>query len=224
MGCGREKSLRLKVDYREAEDVFRALKNVGATPIRSTLPLSDITTDKVIIEFKRARDLIDSVVTGRIFSQCERMAKDGRIPWVLIAGTVEEVELRQRTRIKEIGFWGAIGSLSYRYGVNVIWVDHPLKGGGKGLHKAMYIAHKICKGVDEGKYGKPHFVRKREKRMPKGVKAIRTIFGVPRKTAYALHKKFKNLAGVCQATKRQLRTIPGIGEVRANLIYAIART
>ncbi len=186
--------MRLNVDYREAEDVFRALKNVGALPIRSTLSLGDITTDKVGIEFKRARDMIDSVVTGRIFTQCARMRDDARVWWVLIAGTVEEIEVRQRTRIKEIGFWGAIGSLSYRYGVNVIWVDHPLRGGGKGLTKAMYIAHKICKGVDEGKYGKPHFVRKKEKRMPKGVAAIRKTFGVPRKTAYALHKKFKNAA------------------------------
>ena len=214
--------VRVRVDHREAEDVLRGLRAAGADVVRSTLKLGDITNDTVCIEFKRSRDFIDSLLDRRLDSQCLRLAKDPRTCFVLIAGTLEEVERQYFLRVKENMVWGMVGSIATRYGVNIIWIYRDLKGG--GMKQAMYVAHKLCRAGAEGKLGKPRFIRKRNKRNLKaGPEAIKRAFGVPEKAAIALHVKFKSLSGVCAASKARLRLVQGVGPKRAELIYSKAR-
>jgi len=211
------------VDHREYDDVWKALRSVGASPQRVTLENGDISTDKVCIEFKRARDFVDSVFDRRLDRQLPKMPYDRKACWLLIAGTLEDLSDRQKARFKENTMWGALGSMAYRYGINVIWIYRPLKE--DGMKMAMYVAHKICSGVAEGKLGRRRYPSKYvKKKAPAGVEAIRKAYGVPVKVAFALHRKFKNLAGVASATKAQLQGVTGVGPVRAKLIYSLSRT
>jgi len=214
--------VKVNVDYREGADIFRGLDACGADTNRVTLDLGDITTAKTLIEVKRMRDFIDSILDGRLDSQCTRMMDDDRVCVVLIIGTIEEVEQEYDLRIKRPSIWGAMGSIMVRYGVSLIWVDKPIKYG--AVREAMYIAYKVCRGVEDGKVGVPRPPRKRvSKRIPKGIRAIMRAYGVSEKLARALHKKFGSLRGVGVAGKAQLQLVPGIGKNRAKLIYTTAR-
>ncbi len=214
--------MKLSVDYREGADIFKGLAACGATTDRATLELYDISTEKVGVEIKRMRDFIDSICDGRLDKQCTRMMDSDKLSVVLIIGTVAEVEERYGLRIKRPSIYGAVGSIMVRYGVSVLWVNQPIKYG--AIKEAMYIIHKYCKGVEEGKVGRPRLPsRKIKGNVPAGIRAIMKTFGLSKKVAMALHKKFGSLRGVTAAGKAQLQRVDGIGKNRSDLIYSLSR-
>jgi len=206
------KSIKISVDFRESHRVLTILEQLGVKPAITRLALGDISTSKVVIEHKSLADVVSSLIDGRLFSQAFRLSRDPRSAWIVIDGEVSEVEAIFKKRVNWKMVIGALVSIHVRYGIPILWFPT--------LRQAMYACVSICSKVEEGKLGLPRqWVKVSLKRHSPKVDALRRMLRVPVFVCENLLKKFKTIEGVARASKKELMTVSGIGEVRAKKIY-----
>lgn len=204
--------MKVIVDSREPKWISKALKRYGLDVRIEALDFGDVMNDKVIIERKTMSDLWSSISDGRLTKQSKFMVKlaesEGKIPYFIIHGYLEREPHLDFNRVMN-AVYGAIASLSYRSGAQVIYTEDG--------DMAVYIMVKVLKGVNEGKIAMPWIIRHNDKR----VQALVNLFGIAPSLARALLFHFNSVKRVLGASKEELMMVNGIGERKAKRIWNI---
>lgn len=81
-----KKAIHVVVDHREASSTLAAyLRSLGATVEFKQMKVGDIRiSERILIERKTARDLVQSLTNGRLLDQCRRLAVSSSRPMLLI--------------------------------------------------------------------------------------------------------------------------------------------
>ena len=105
----------LTIDHREANSTLPAmLKLHGHQVIMQSLPVGDIRiSDRILIERKTARDLIDSIIDGRLVNQAKRLHNAAPRPLLI----VESIESE---RIHPNAIYGAMAWVTLDLGLPVL--------------------------------------------------------------------------------------------------------
>ena len=116
MGCS------IVVDSREhetAQAVVEALKELGCRILVSTLAVGDyVVSSEVAVERKRAMDLVNSIIDGRLFQQASNLIEAYQEPYIVIEGDLwSTVSVRGINRNALIG---ALVKVS-RSGLRLLW-------------------------------------------------------------------------------------------------------
>lgn len=185
-----------------------------------TLPIGDVLSEAIIIERKRADDLVGSVQDGRIFNQALNMATSEMVPFLIVVGTVEEwmpawnKYSNYKVNVDSSLVYSAFASLSTKYGVNCIWVPDDVS--------FCNVSLKIFEYQAEHKVAVPNKIQMMVKNRDKRIDYLKLLYGIAEKPARAVLAKGGNsLWGVMNLKPSELIDIAGIGQLTADKIARI---
>lgn len=176
--------------------------------------------DGLVIERKRADDLVQSIQEGRIFDQMLRMTQSDMIPYLIIVGTIEEWMPQwnkwsnQRAIADSSLVYGAIGSAFTRYGISCAWVPDDMS--------LCKIVAKMARNVSENKLALPSRIQMTLRNRDKRLDYLKVLYGISEAQAKSLMGKGKTLVGAMSLPMSQLIDIPGIGEITAKKIVELS--
>jgi len=217
--------LELLVDTREPAIVKDYAKSLGFRPY--ALPAGDFALrDKktfkflALIERKNIGDLAQSINVRnvssslpRVFQQAEKMKMFSDINYLLIVGSIMGLRMKLsqiHLEVHDEVIYGAISSIVVRSGINLLWVS--------SMKEGVKISFKILTKISEGKYLKPPRLN------PKGMNSSKDVLaempGASKTVAAELIKKYGSIAMICKKSSRELQTVPGVGKVKAEMIFS----
>jgi len=178
------------------------LRDLNQKPVKSI----------VGIERKSIADLMQSIQSKRLFTQCKVLSEIYEIPMLMISGNMADY----MQRMDKIGMkvnpnvtYGTIASLSVRGGIQVMWFPDDVT--------LIEVAYRICEKVSEGKYMKG--VNPKAKYLTYTAKNLLSgIPGITQKMAMDLLEEFGSLKNVANAEVDHMTRIPKIGDGKAQQI------
>lgn len=209
--------MTLFVDSREPEDCRRAAINAGF--IQMALDYGDYQSDECVFERKEIGDLVNSIFarygqTSRLFEQMDAMfdycERSEKVPWLLISGNMERVEQQFKERNQTLNrqaIYGALASVSVRYGVHIIWSE-------RSFTELLELIKSIAEKVKEGKLNQPIRRKLKEFSRWRSVATIANALQISPKIAEDCVKKFGGLYGTLDAVKNRPQDVlvmSGIG-------------
>jgi len=216
------------VDTREAsknKDIVEGLKGrklrvaVLELEVGDYYLLADEPSRSLLVERKTVTDLANSIRDRRIWDQARRLkeaaARDGVRPLILLEGWLGIVEKRTKWNISAI--LRVIDELILDWGIPVMPTHN----------KKATIEWLAAKARSLGKADEKRVVRLRVEKKPPTIKEriLYVAEGLAGPvTARRLLEKFGTLRRIANATIKELMSVEGIGEKRAQEIYAILNT
>lgn len=167
--------------------------------------------NSLLFERKTLKDLIYSIIDGRIFSQAAKLANPDQQSILILEGTSRDI---QKFKIKREAVQGTLIYISIILGIPVLRSTSKYETVSLMLATAKQVAN-IADGTV-----------KRHGYSPKG-KSRRQMFilqglpGIGKKRAKQLIKKFESVENVVNATYEELMEIDGIGKNMADNIRYI---
>lgn len=210
-----EQMVTLYVDDREPAEMVDRLRQVKNLDVRvTTLETGDyLVHEKLVIERKTAADLVASVIEDRkrIFNQVERLVGSG-IRFVLLV----EGDIYRETNMQLPAVNGLLSYLSVIPGVSIIPT--------LSMTQSVYLMVTMIKHAVQG-LGYDLGLRGSGPKDPALAASfvLEGIPGVSATTALALHRHFGSIQSICQASVAELLKVPGIGKVRAEIIFNTLR-
>ena len=208
------KNLRIIADERERKSRIPALlTKLGVQTDFSTLVTGDyIVATDTGVERKSTRDLIASVVDGRLDEQCKRLKTEFRHPVLAVEGPSEEI-----TRHVENSyvFYDTVARVAIESGISL--VQTPDANGTARL----LIALGTRKGVRRGE------LLKRQRRRPgasvreQQLCTLCSLPGIGEKLATRMLDRFGTPMAAFGASAPELARVEGLGAVRAKRLCAI---
>lgn len=202
--------VKVIVDSREPSIIPVLLLKLGVDVERQTLTPGDyIVTSECAVERKTVQDFFDSLYSGRLFEQVERLRASYAKPLLIIEGDVrEELMSRQNPR----AFWGALLKLQMDYNLPTINTYD-------ALETADLLAT-LAKRLQIGSKGhiQPRHKPKLLSRKDRQIYVVCGLPGIGESLAVRLLKHFGSVRRVYSASKSELMKVEGIGEVRAEQI------
>jgi len=197
-------------DWRE-KDVIKELKKLGLRVVELQLQVGDfVISEKVGIERKSANDFVDSIISGRLFSQAKSLSESFEIPLIIIEG------LPQR-EISENALKGAIASLLIDFRVTLLNSKNP-----KDTARTIFwLAKRVQKS---GKTEVSFKVKKKKVDMTTIQKQILSSFpGISGKLSSRLLEKFGSLEKIFSASEIELCRVKGVGRKLARKMKEVLR-
>jgi len=216
------------VDTREASknrDIVDALRAKGLKVAVMELEVGDYyllarePSKAVIVERKTVTDLANSIRDGRVWDQARRLreaaARDSVKPLILLEGWIGVIE--KRTRWNLAAFLRVIDELVLDWGIPVLPVHN----------KRATIEWLAAKARSLGKASEKRVMRLRVEKKPLTLQerilyVAEGIVGPV--TARRLLSRFRTLRNIANASVKELMSVEGIGEKRAQEIYAVFNT
>ena len=117
--------IRIVVDERErSSDVPSHLQCMGMNVEFRMLDVGDYVIGNRVIERKTARDFMTSLFSGRLFDQARRLSEAYELPIMVVEGGIQEAIYGLSTPKV---FWGALASLSLKFGVRIFYTADTLQ-------------------------------------------------------------------------------------------------
>ena len=203
------KDRRIIIDERERKSgIPNLLRAVGMNLEMKTLPVGDyIVAPETVVERKSIRDLMASVLDGRLFDQCARLRDHFERPVLLMEGNVDEIESITENPMV---FYGAVSSVLLDYKIPVIptpCATHTAK-----LLVSMCMRDGHPKGPYLKKIKKPADARAQQ------LSVLCSLPGVGEKFAARMLEKFGTPLKALNATAAELEKVEGLGKARAKKI------
>ncbi len=204
-------AVRIEVDFRERHSgVLGILKSKdGVNAEEKRLSIGDYRiNNSIVVERKTTKDLVVSIIDGRLFSQASRLKRFVERPVIVIEGT----DLYHTGyAIAPQAIKGAITSLSITWSIPVI-LSRDAEGTAQFLIMAGIQDVEYCAG----------FV-KRPGRKPKRMEKLKLhlLQGFPNigpKIAKRMLDRFGSIERIITADERELALVEGIGRKRALMI------
>jgi Fanconi anemia group M protein len=195
-------------DYVEDQEVVESDEEAAT----SGLNVGDIVfNDTVCIERKEPSDFIESMKSGHLEDQLQRMYEEYNNVHVLVSGTMEEVLSPSYSNINRNAVRAFIASLSVR------WQTPPLFCGDETTlaFTAIDMARKSFEPLKRHP-GQPDIDVEDE--LNSVGKVVMTVDGIGRETAKDVGEEFWTVQDVCQASLSDLQEIDGIGPKTASKI------
>ncbi|MEM4903419.1 MAG: ERCC4 domain-containing protein [Desulfurococcaceae archaeon] len=173
----------------------------------------------ILVERKSADDFANSIRDGRIWEQSkllqEAALQEGHRPLIVIEGSLEKLEKYRNWRVQSI--LRVIDTLVLDMNIPILYTPH----------KDATIAWIIAKAKNLGKTEEKRVVKMRVEKKPLSIeeRVLYVTEGLVGPTlARRLLARFKTLKNVANASTYELMSVEGIGEKRAQEIYAIFNT
>lgn len=167
--------------------------------------------DDIVIERKTKEDFVQSILDGRLFSQCAGLRKTGLTPLIIVEGNPYET----RHNISAEAIKGALLSISLSWQIPVI------RSSGK-----EDTVHLMVMAARQGKRS-PAFVLKKSRKPKKKQNQqhyfLQGIPGVGAALAYKLLTHFSSIEKLILADVKELGEVEGIGKIKADKIFHFFR-
>ena len=230
----------LTIDHREANSTLPAmLKLHGHQVIMQSLPVGDIRiSDRILIERKTARDLIDSIIDGRLVNQAKRLHNAAPRPLLI----VESIESE---RIHPNAIYGAMAWVTLDLGLPVL-----MTGSAEQTARFISVAskresrildllmmHQRKKNIDAEKAAikaasaeimnimggeltdSPLSKKWNREVVRKRAQILSELPGIGAITAEKIMNKASDIMGLCSLSEQELANIKGVSPLQAKELY-----
>ena len=202
------------VDDRETSSrVVEVLERLGIRLILRRLELADYSIgDRVIIERKTTRDLMDTLVDRDLLSQVRALASAAARPVLIVEGG----DIYTQRDIHPNAVRGVLAAIAIDLGVSVFFTKD-------AEETAQLIA--VIARREEGGHGEPRLAMRKSYSSRKDAqeRVIASLPTIGLKHARLLLEHFGSIVGIAEAEEEALIRVPGIGDKRAREIYALMR-
>ncbi|MGP3703295.1 MAG: DEAD/DEAH box helicase [Candidatus Bathyarchaeota archaeon] len=212
-GAEANKNLLIIVDSRERNSsVIKELIKFGVNVKVENLTIGDyVLSDKVAVERKTAQDFASSIIDKRLFFQAKSLISTYKKPLIVIEGE----DLYTASNINANAIRGAILSLLMDYGIPIILTKNP----SETAFFLLLIAEK--EQVERASYPSIRGERKPLSLAEQQEYVVASLPNVELTLARRLLKRFGSVEGVFNASKDELKNVPGIGDVIAEKIRKV---
>ena len=212
--CNLQESITTIVaDHRElASGVIDALKQIPGAEVQvEQLPLGDYLVNGVcLFERKTLRDLVESLIDGRLFSQAVRLSGSHLRTAMILEGTARDLEGNGMHREALLG---AIVSLTLVFELPVLRSREPEES----ARLIIYAAQQLRRHAGDAL---PRRGRRPKRKRRVQLHLLQGLPGIGPDRASALLEQFGNVQAVMTATLEALMAVKGIGERTASQIRA----
>jgi len=210
----------VSVDSREASAEARIVEGLKANGLEVAVkPLPADYAVEVeggwIVERKTSIDLVNSVRTGRLWRELEKLKSvEGLKPVFLVEGSLALVE--KFTGWKPVAVAGLLNSILFDWGVSVVFMP-------SRKWTVAYLTQLAKSAEVEGRRPHPLRVKERAERLEDYVLMVaESLPNVSAVKARALLRRFKTLRRLFNASVDELMEVEGVGRTIAEKIYAVA--
>ncbi|AZZ99340.1 ERCC4 domain-containing protein [Pseudoalteromonas sp. R3] len=183
--------------------------------IRQRLTVGDyLIDDWLIIERKQLRDLLISIIDGRLFSQAQRLSDSGFQPLLIIEGNAADI---RNCTMDRRAVLGALASIGLIYAITTLRT-HNQQETVKLMQFAAQQQRRLNSDVLQRKGFRPKTY------MRKQLYLLQGLPNVGPKLAKRLPHHFGSIEAVFNATQSQLMAVDGIGADTAKAIRTILTT
>jgi ERCC4-type nuclease len=202
--------VKIVVDSREPDVIAALLVQLGVEVERRVVTPGDyILSSDCAVERKTTQDFFNSLISGRLFDQVERLKEAYAKPLLIIEGDVGE-ELANRLNPR--AFWGALLKLQMDYNLPTINTYNTFQTVDLLVTLAKRLQQQSAEHIKLRH--KPKILTERERQ-------IYVVCGLPdigEGLAIKLLSHFGSVRKVFSASKFELMDVEGIGEVKAERI------
>ncbi len=175
------------------------------------LETGDFIVENCIFERKTPSDFASSLQEGRLREQVDRMMLDERRGFILIEGDMKDFSNLKHSQMPPKSLRGMTASIIGRSGIPVVFCSTP-----ENLADiAIRIARKTIEDVNVQHIKNDDTV----KDVAFIVKFFMNVEGIGHRTAEELSEAFPTVKSALKASKKDLASVGGIGDKRAENIY-----
>ena len=204
--------MKIKIDYREKRSELIALLNDQSVSVEvEKLPFCDyLINDQVSIERKTARDLIVSIIDGRLFHQASNLVRNCSRPLLLLEGNPFKTDLRMEVN----AIRGALISVLSIWNIPIVY------------SRSVEDTCRILLMIGRQSKIHSHVLTLRHGYRPKRLKSkklfvLQGLPGVGPVLAQRLLAHFKSVARVFKVSDEQLLEVEGVGQGILNKIRSV---
>jgi ERCC4-type nuclease len=205
-----DRAVHIRVDrYECASGVPAALRRQGVAVEVAALEAGDYDVGQgVLVERKSTRDLHDSVLQGRLWRQVASLRRSARVGLVLVEGRDLDAG-----RLQPAAVGGVLLALVAQ-GIVVLRTTDPIDTA-TWLRLLAAQAQSLRTPRDRPVYAQ--LLKRPEGRAAEAM--LCAVPGISVITARALLGRFGSVARLSAATEAELRSVPGVGPVRAASLH-----
>ena len=170
-----------------------------------------LINDDIVIERKTSEDFVQSIINGRLFSQCAKLRKSGAVPLIIVEGN----PFKTRHKIRDEAFKGALLSVSLSWQIPVI-----RSSGKEDTARLIVMASKQHESPTvfiRRKGIKPKKAQKQQHYLVEGLPGIGPAL------AHRLLLHFKTIEQIILADVKSLEKVEGIGKNKAAKLFKFFR-
>lgn len=206
------KPITIVIDDREPGDMLYLLQKHPQLRIyKKRLFCGDyLIDDWLVVERKHLRDLIVSIIGGRLFTQCERLANSSYTAIIVIEGSSADLS---KTRVDRRTVLGALACVSLTFGIPVLRTKTQEETVNLMTYSAQQHIRKRSEAIERKGYRAKTLYGKQ----------LFFLQGIPQvgsKLAKKLLHHFGSIEALVKASDAELREVDGIG---ANIAESIRR-
>jgi len=203
--------IKIVADVHEADSqIPELLRELGAQVEIKKLTVADyVVGESTAVERKSAQDFVNSVFSGRLFDQIDRLKKAYPRACLIVEGNPRDFLENERV------VWGALFRITLDEGIGVVQTADRLESA-----QAIFS---LAKREQENRKSKP-VIRPKPRMLSLHEKQIYLVSGLPNigaELAERLLNHFGSPREVFKATKKKLMEVPGIGEKKAREIVRV---
>jgi ERCC4-type nuclease len=206
MGQGRNPSVQrvqvLADDRERTAPVVEILRSInGVEVISQRLRIGDYQIHEWLFERKTLVDFAESIKTGRLFSQANRLLSASPSVAFILEGKASDLA---ESKMRREALQGALVSLSLIYQIPILRAFDP----GETAHLLLYAGHQLQRDRSD------HLLRRglRPKRRRKlQLYVLQGLPAIGPEKAARLLDQFGSVGGVMAASQEQLQLVSGIG-------------
>lgn len=209
-----EKQITIIGDYREkASGVMRELVGAGAGVQMKSLTVGDyILSPRVVVEYKKVPDFVDSIVDGRLLEQLKKLKEKYERPMVVIEG---EEDVYSQRKIHPNAIRGMLATITVSYGIPVLQTKNA-----KETADLFAVIAKREQDIDFREYNyhgssKPMGLREQQEYI------VSSLPGIGPGLAKPLLEKFGSVKEIVNAGVDDLQKVDKIGEKKAKEVQKV---
>lgn len=202
--------VKIVVDSREPDVIAVLLMQLGLEVERKPVTPGDyILSSDCAVERKTTQDFFNSLYSGRLFEQVERLKASYTKPLMIIEGDVKE-ELANRLNPR--AFWGSLLKLQIDYNLPTVNTYDALQTADLLATLAKRLQSRSAEPIKLRH--KPKVLSERERQ----IYAVCGLPGIGEGLAVRLLSYFGSVRRVFCASRAELMRVEGVGEVKAERI------
>ena len=208
-----EEKVTILVDDRENPIIAEELIRLGAEVKVKRLDVGDfICSQRVCVEYKKAKDFIESITDGRLLSQAKLLKDNFERPVVVIEGGENMFSI---SNVHPNSIRGGLCSVILGYGIPVV----NSKNARETAELLLAIARR--EQIKKDKNFKLHNIKKPAELSTAHEYVISALPRVGSATARELLRKFGSVSAVFSASEKELKEVKNIGRQKSKEIRRI---
>ena len=202
-------SLKIISDHRETPSGIPGLLSKNGMPVTfAQLKAGDYNiNNEIIIERKSAEDFVQSLISGRLFVQCEKLSKTGMRPYILLEGN----PYKTAHQIDKLAVRGALISVITAWQIPVIHSGN--------VEDSASVLLMLCKQILKRNHllrfncNKPKRISNHKLKFIQGLPKVGSVM------ALRLLEQYGSIRNIINADEKSLQQIDGIGKKTAKTIH-----